>query len=149
MITSWHIQLQEKAFFHLFLWLRNSPLYLCACSVVLVVSDSATPWTVVCQAPLSMEFSRREYWSGLPCLSPGDLPNPGIEPVSPVSPALQADSLPLSHPESPLLYVCMYMCVCVFVSLCVFILYIYIFIYLHIFFYIYIYMPHLLFPYSW
>ena len=43
----------------------------------------ATPWTVARQAPLSMEFSRKEYWSGLPFPSPGDLPNPGIEPVSP------------------------------------------------------------------
>ena len=40
------------------------------------------PWTVVYQAPQSMEFSRQEYWSGLPFLSPGDLPNPGIEPGS-------------------------------------------------------------------
>ena len=51
----------------------------------------ATPWTVACQAPLSMEFSRQEYWSGLPFPSPGDLPNPGIELGSP---ALQANSLP-------------------------------------------------------
>ena len=50
----------------------------------------ATLWTVTCQAPLSMEFSRQEYWSGLPCPPPGDLPDPEIEPVSP---ALQADSL--------------------------------------------------------
>ena len=42
-----------------------------------------TPWTVACQAPLSMEFFRQEYWSGLPCTSPGDLPNPGIKPTSP------------------------------------------------------------------
>ena len=49
-----------------------------------------TPQTVARQAPLSMGFSRQEYWSGLPFLSPGDLPNPGIEPWSP---ALQADSL--------------------------------------------------------
>ena len=42
----------------------------------------ATPWTVVHQAPLFMEFSRREHWSGLPFPSPGDLPNPGIEPGS-------------------------------------------------------------------
>ena len=60
-----------------------------------------TPWTVAHQAPLSMGFSRPEYWSGLPCPSPGDLPDPGIEPVSPVAPALQADSLPLSHRGSP------------------------------------------------
>ena len=50
-----------------------------------------TPWTVACQAPLSVEFSRQEYCSGLPFPSPGDLPDPGIEPGSP---ALQADSLP-------------------------------------------------------
>ena len=43
----------------------------------------ATPWTVTCQAPLSMEFSRQEYWSRLPFPSPGDLPHPGIEPTSP------------------------------------------------------------------
>ena len=48
----------------------------------------ATPWTVVCQIPLSVEFSRQEYWCGLPFPSPGDLPDPGIEPASPTSPAL-------------------------------------------------------------
>ena len=46
------------------------------------------PWTVARQAPLSMGFSRQEYWSGLPCPSPGDLPHPGIEPESLTSPAL-------------------------------------------------------------
>ena len=56
----------------------------------------ASPWTVACQAPLSMGFSRQEYRTGLPF--PGDLPNPGIEPRSP---ALQADSLPLSYEGSP------------------------------------------------
>ena len=56
-----------------------------------VVSNSATPWTVAHQASLSMEFSRQEYWSGLPFPSPEELPNPGIEPWSP---AWQADSLP-------------------------------------------------------
>ena len=61
----------------------------------------AAPWTVTHQAPLSMEFSRQEYWSGLPCPPPGDLPDLGIEPVSPGSPALQADSLPLCHLGSP------------------------------------------------
>ena len=48
----------------------------------------ATPWTVACQAPLSMEFSRQEYWSGLPCPPPGDLPPLGIKPVSLASPVL-------------------------------------------------------------
>ena len=56
-----------------------------------VLSDSATPQTVACQAPLSMEFSRQEFWSGLPHPPPEDLPNPGTEPWSS---ALQADSSP-------------------------------------------------------
>ena len=51
----------------------------------------ATLWTIACQPPLSLVFSKQEYWSGLPFLSPGDLPDPGIEPRSP---ELQADSLP-------------------------------------------------------
>ena len=55
----------------------------------------ATPWTVAYQSPLSMEFSRQEYWSGLPFPSPGDLPHPGMEPRSP---ALQADVLPSEPP---------------------------------------------------
>ena len=59
----------------------------------------ATPWTVAYQAPLSMKFSRQEYWSGLPFPSPGDLPNPGIKPGSP---ALQADTLPSKPPGKPL-----------------------------------------------
>ena len=56
------------------------------------------PWTIACQAPLSMEFSRQEYWSGLPFPSPGDLPNPGTEPTSPV---FQADSSPSKPPGKP------------------------------------------------
>ena len=47
-----------------------------------------TPWTIACQAPLSMGFSRQEHWSGFPCPSPGDLPDPGIKPSSLTSPAL-------------------------------------------------------------
>ena len=50
-----------------------------------------TPWTVACQVPLSMGFSRQEYWSELPFPSPGELPDPGTEPMSPT---LQADALP-------------------------------------------------------
>ena len=56
-----------------------------------VVSNSAIPWTVAHQALLSVEFSRQEYWNGLPFPSPGDLPDPGIELRAPV---LQVDSLP-------------------------------------------------------
>ena len=59
-----------------------------------VMSKPANPWTVDRQAPLSMEFSRQEYWSGVPFPSPKDVPDPGIEPGSP---ALQGDSL-LSEP---------------------------------------------------
>ena len=59
----------------------------------------ATPWTVAHHAPPSMGFSRQEYWSGLPFPSPGDLPNPGIEPGSP---ALEADALSSEPPGKPL-----------------------------------------------
>ena len=61
----------------------------------------ASLWTVAHQAPLSMGLSKQKYWSGLPFPPPGDLPNPGIKPISPVSPALQADSLPRRHLGSP------------------------------------------------
>ena len=57
-----------------------------------------TPWTVAYQASPSMGFSKQEYWSGLPFSSPGDLPNPGIEPVSP---ALEADALTSEPPGKP------------------------------------------------
>ena len=59
------------------------------------VRHFATAWTVACQAPLSIGFSRQEYWSGLPFPSPGDLPNPGIEPGSPT---LHTDSLTCEPP---------------------------------------------------
>ena len=61
----------------------------------------ATPWTVACQSPLSMGFFRQEYWSGLPCPPPGDLPDPGIQPGSSQSPALQVGSLSLASPGKP------------------------------------------------
>ena len=57
-----------------------------------------TPWTVAYRAPPSMGFSRQDYWSGLPFPSPGDLPNPGIEPRSP---ALQTGALPSEPPWKP------------------------------------------------
>ena len=57
-----------------------------------------TPWTVAYQPFMSMGFSREEYWSGLPFLSPGDLPDPGIEPRFP---ALQTESLPSEPPGKP------------------------------------------------
>ena len=66
---------------------------------------SFDPWVGwspgACQAPLSMELSRQEYWSGLPCPPPGDLPDPGVKAVSLMSPALAGGSLPLHHLGSP------------------------------------------------
>ena len=60
-----------------------------------------TLWTVARQALLSLGLSRQEYWNGLPCHPPGDLPDPRIEPATPAAPALQANPLPLSHWGSP------------------------------------------------
>ena len=77
---------------------------ICHCQVQLFVN----PWTVACQAPLSMGFFRQEYWSGLPFPSPGDLPDPGMEPGST---ALQSDSTlsePQVNPDQP--YIHMYIC---------------------------------------
>ena len=75
------------------------------CWAQLRQSNSATLWTAAHQAPLSMGFSRQEYWSGLSRPPPGrdallPFPDPGIEPESLLSPALQTDSLPLSHQGS-------------------------------------------------
>ena len=61
-----------------------------------------TPRAAARQAPLSMGFSRREYWRELPSLSPGNLPDPGVEPMSPASPALKTDSLLSKPPEKPM-----------------------------------------------
>ena len=60
-----------------------------------------TPWTIARQAPLSMGFSRQEYWNGLPFLSPGDLPDPGIKPASPESPALVGRLFTTESPGKP------------------------------------------------
>ena len=90
----------HSAFLKFFLHtLRNILIFLCMRALKKkVMSNSATPWTVACQAPLSMGLSRQEYWSVLPCPPSEDLPHPGIEPVSP---PLQADSLLLSHQGNP------------------------------------------------
>ena len=71
-------------------------VYVCVCTLSHICLF-VTPWTIAHQAPLSMGFFRQEYWSRLPSFpSPGDLPDLGMEPTSPRSPALQADSLPLT-----------------------------------------------------
>ena len=72
--------------FKYILYISGCPLFtMCVCLAHSVVSDSVTHWTIACQAPLSMGFSRQEYWSGLPFPSPGDLPDPGFKPASSLS----------------------------------------------------------------
>ena len=72
----------------------------------------ATLWTIARQAPLSMGFSRQEYWSGLPCPPPGDFSHPGIKPEFPVTPAVQVDSLPAEPLGKPKWYLCCCCCCC-------------------------------------
>ena len=79
---------------------------MCVCVKLLQLCMTATLWTVAHQAPLSMGFSRQQYWSELPCPPPGDLPDPGIKPVFPATPALQVDSLMLNHQGSPNQIIC-------------------------------------------
>ena len=76
-----------------------------------------TPWTVACQAPLSMAFSRQEHWSGLPCPSPGHLPNPGIEPASLVSCIGRQILLPLCPLGSSIVFVWIYLRICHWIRL--------------------------------
>ena len=76
-------------------------MFVCVCARCHVQLSFVTLSTIAHQAPLPIEFSRQEYWSGLPFPPPGDLPNPGIEPTSPASPALQVYSLPTEPPGKP------------------------------------------------
>ena len=71
------------------------------CQVLSCVRLFAAPWTVAGQAPLSIRFSRQEYWSGLPFPPPGAFPKPEIEPVFPVSPTLQKCSLLIEPSRKP------------------------------------------------
>ena len=83
---------------------RFNLLVLCCrvlCPVASIVISSLRPRTVAHQAPWSRGFYRQKYWSGLLCPLPGVLPNPGIKPISPASPALQADSLPSEPSGKP------------------------------------------------
>ena len=83
---------------------KETPTYYVVLSHFSCVWLFATLWTVAHQASLSMGFSRQEYWNGFPFPSPGDLPNSGIKPKSSSSPALQVDSLWLSHRGSSTYY---------------------------------------------
>ena len=100
MLAEWYLDLKT--------WAHLS-LCVCVCVCVCarahalshsILSNSSQLWTVVYQAPLSTGSSRQEYWSRLSFPPPKYLPNPGIEPMSPVSPALQVDSLLLNHQGS-------------------------------------------------
>ena len=77
-------------------------LFLFVLSCLSCVQLSAILWTVACQAPLSMGFSRQEYWSGLPCPAPGHLPDLEIEPTSPVSICTAGGFFTTDPPEKPL-----------------------------------------------
>ena len=81
----------------------ESPINYYCCSATKSCLTLCNPWTIACKAALSMGLSRQEYWSGFPCPPPGDLSNPGMEPVSLVSFALQADSLSTAPPEESML----------------------------------------------
>ena len=95
-----HLKLTQHCKFTILQFFFNVCLSLCVCVLShSVVSHSVTLWTVAHQAPLSFRFFRQEYWNGLPFPSPSDLTNPRIEPVSP---ALEADSLPTEPSGKPL-----------------------------------------------
>ena len=96
-----YIHAIEIFWFYSFLWhIYDRYKHACMLSHFSRVWLLAPLWTVAPQASLSMAFSRQQYWRGLLC-TPGDIPNPGIKPTSPVAPTLQVDSLPLSHQGSP------------------------------------------------
>ena len=94
----------SRAQLHVYVCARVlSYIYMCVL-VCSVVSDSATPWTVAHQAPPSAEFFRQEFWSGLPFPPPGDLPGPGIKPVTLSSPALASRFFTTTPPGKPCIY---------------------------------------------
>ena len=89
------------------LWTHSTHVIVRACCLFNRVQFFTTLWTVARQAPLSVGFSRQEYWSRLPCPPPGGLPNPGIKPMPLASLALAGSSLPLVPPGNPRdCYVC-------------------------------------------
>ena len=79
-----------------------NPVGVCSVHMISDAHLRVTPWTVAHQAPLSMGFSRQEYWSGLPFPSPGDLPDPGIEPMSLTSPSLTGGFFITEPPGNPM-----------------------------------------------
>ena len=96
----WKCQLlRNRCSYYLLSWNYRESLFLGKVKSLSCVRLFATLWTVAYQAPLSMGFSRQEYWSGLPFPSPGGFPNPGIEPRSPT---LQTDALTSEPPGKPI-----------------------------------------------
>ena len=92
-------------------WIKKKKcIYVCVHACVCMLSHVqlfVTPWTAARQARLSMEFSKQEHWSGVPFLSPGSLPDPGIEPMSPVFPALASGFFT----TVPTIYIHAYRCI--------------------------------------
>ena len=118
--------------------LHSSYTYIYMCSVDSVIFDSSWPYRLYpTRLFCPWGFSRQEYWSGLLCPLLGNLPNSGIEPMSPVAPALQADSLPLRHWGSLSLSPSVCVCVCVCMCVCVYV-------YMYVYIYVYIYIKHVL-----
>ena len=107
--STWGAREKHRLYFYFIYLSIHLPagLYMC-CAVLCLITQSCptlcNPMTVARQAPLSMGFSRQEYWSGLPCPPPGNLPNLGIEPRSPT---LLADSLPSEPPGKGSIYICL------------------------------------------
>ena len=106
-------------------------MHACVLSHFSHVPVFATLWTVAHQAPLSMRSSNQEYWSGLPCPPPGNLPDTRIKPMPPSAPALQVDSIPLRHQRSPHMYIHVCIYAHLYVCLCIYYLNIYIYILTH------------------
>ena len=103
--TGWERKIRWEVYFQYLSFSKMSLSSVCMLSLSRV-QLSVTPRTVAHQAPLSMGFSRQEYWNGPPCPPPGDLPHPGTEPTSLHLLHCQEDSLPLSHLGSPEFVLC-------------------------------------------
>ena len=123
----WHKIDTKQILVFLFFHSNLTPIYMCVLSRFSRVWLFATPWSVAHQAPLSMGFSRQEYWRELPSLPSGDCPTQGSNPR--LICLLHMGPLPLAPPRKPHMYVCIYM----YMYMCI---YIYTHIYTHIYWFI-------------
>ena len=101
MITVWCVFCQIFPFLYLYMCLYAN-MYAWVLSRFSCVRLFVTPWTVACQAPVSIGFFRQEYWSGLTCPPPGDFPDPGVKPASLMSPALAGGFFTTEPPGKPM-----------------------------------------------